>query len=229
MDCCINRYRCGIHCAAIAHVVRDKADDLLHELQIVNVEGTLNLARQAALNGVKRFIFISSVKVNGECSIIGRPHFAEDTIAPDDVYGQSKAAAEEGLRLISLESDMEVVVIRPPLIYGMESRQFFEIERLCRPWFTNALGCATTNQRSFVALDNLIDLILTCAPPKLQIKHSWSLMEKIFPAELLRRIGKAKSGQSFCFQFRQGAHFAFCLLGKKACQEAVGIVAGRYK
>ena len=107
-----------IHSAARAHIMKDEVLDPLAEYRKVNVDGTLNLARQAALAGVKRFIFISSIKVNGEGTLLGRPFTTEDSPAPEDSYGISKFEAEFGLLKLAAESEMEVVIIRPPLVYG---------------------------------------------------------------------------------------------------------------
>ena len=103
-----------IHAAARAHIMKDEALDPLAEYRKVNVEGTLNLARQAATAGVKRFIFISSIKVNGEQTPPGKPFFSHDAPSPEDVYGTSKYEAEVGLRELAAETGTEVVIIRPP-------------------------------------------------------------------------------------------------------------------
>ena len=107
-----------VHSAARVHVMQDTEDDPLTAFRTVNVEGTLKLARQAADAGVKRFVFISSVKVNGESTQLGRAFTEADAPNPQDVYGQSKHEAEQGLRQLSANTGMEVVIIRPPLVYG---------------------------------------------------------------------------------------------------------------
>ena len=107
-----------IHLAARVHVMNDASADPLAEFRKVNVEGTLNLAKQAAKAGVKRFIFISSIKVNGEHSDLDKPFTEEDAANPQDAYGVSKYEAEQGLLLIAQQTGMEVVILRPPLIYG---------------------------------------------------------------------------------------------------------------
>ncbi len=107
-----------VHCAARVHVMDDTASDPLREFRQVNTQGTLALARQAAQYGVKRFIFISSIKVNGEGTPLGRPYTAFDEPAPLDPYGISKYEAEEGLKVLAAETGMEVVIIRPVLVYG---------------------------------------------------------------------------------------------------------------
>jgi len=151
-----------IHLAARVHVMKDTAIDALSEFRRVNVEGTLNLARQAVEAGVQRFIFISSIKVNGEGSILGQPYSPEDQPAPVDPYGISKREAEDGLRQLASETAMEVVIIRPPLVYGPGVKANFQsMMRWLDKGIPLPLG-AIHNKRSFVALDNLIDLIATC-------------------------------------------------------------------
>lgn len=107
-----------VHAAARVHVMQETADDALAEFRRINVDGTLQLARSAAQAGVKRFVFISSIKVNGESSPPGRPFTAQDIPAPQDPYGISKLEAEHALRLLGSETGMEIVIIRPPLVYG---------------------------------------------------------------------------------------------------------------
>jgi len=151
-----------IHLAARVHVMKDTAIDALSEFRRVNVDGTLNLARQAVEAGVQRFIFISSIKVNGEGSILGQPYTPEDQPAPVDPYGISKREAEDGLRQLASETGMEVVIIRPPLVYGPGVKANFQsMMRWLDKGIPLPLG-AIHNQRSLVSLDNLIDLIATC-------------------------------------------------------------------
>lgn len=151
-----------IHLAARVHVMKDTAMDPLAEFRKVNVDGTLNLARQAAKIGVKRFIFISSIKVNGETTQSERPFSADDSPAPADAYGISKREAEDALRLLGSEADMEVVIIRPPLVYGPGVKaNFAALMRAVQRGWPLPLG-AVHNQRSLVALDNLVDFIVTC-------------------------------------------------------------------
>nr|WP_321391908.1 NAD-dependent epimerase/dehydratase family protein [uncultured Desulfuromusa sp.] len=115
-----------IHAAARAHIMNDTAADPMSEFRRINVEGTLNLARQAASAGVKRFIFLSSVKVNGELTQAGSPFLESDSCEPQDAYGLSKFEAERGLKEISKETGMEYVIIRPPLVYGFGVKANFK-------------------------------------------------------------------------------------------------------
>ena len=151
-----------IHCAARVHMMHDNAAEPLAAFRQVNTQGTLNLARQAAAAGVKRFIFLSSVKVNGEATAEGMAFSNHDTAAPQDAYGISKAEAEAGLKQIAAETAMEVVIIRPPLVYGPGVKaNFAAMLKLAQKNLPLPLG-AIHNKRSLVALDNLVDLIVTC-------------------------------------------------------------------
>lgn len=151
-----------IHLAARVHVMNDDALDPLAEFRKVNVEGTLNLARQAVNAGVKRFIFVSSVKVNGEHTEAGKP-FNEDSVPdPKDAYGISKLEAEQGLLKIAQETGMEVVIIRPPLVYGAGVKaNFASMIRAVKRGIPLPLG-AIHNKRSFVYVGNLVSMIMRC-------------------------------------------------------------------
>ena len=151
-----------VHSAARAHVMPETEVDPLIAFRAVNVDGALNLARQAAAAGVKRFAFISSVKVNGESTQPGRAFTDADAPNPQDAYGQSKYEAEQGLRQLSTDTGMEVVIIRPPLVYGPGVKaNFAALMRAVQRGWPLPLG-AVNNQRSLVALSNLVDLIVTC-------------------------------------------------------------------
>lgn len=153
---------CIIHCAARAHVMNEGDDNPYCLYHKINVDGTLNLARQAAVNGVKRFIYISSIKVNGESTRVNSPFTEKNIPAPEDAYGRSKLAAENSLRELSIETNMEVVIIRPPLVYGPGVKaNFSAMMNLASKNLPLPLG-AINNKRSMVALDNLVDLIVTC-------------------------------------------------------------------
>ena len=151
-----------VHAAARVHVMQDSASDPLAEFRRVNVAGTLSLARQAAQAGVRRFVFISSIKVNGMETPQGQPFTADDLPTPVDAYGISKFEAEEGLKKISKETGIEFVIIRPPLVYGPGVKgNFLSMIRWLQSGIPLPLG-AIHNRRSLVALDNLVDLIMTC-------------------------------------------------------------------
>jgi nucleoside-diphosphate-sugar epimerase len=151
-----------IHLAARVHVMSDTAADPLTAFRLVNVQGTLNLARQAATAGVKRFVFLSSVKVNGEYTLPGQAFAESDAPKPQDGYGISKHEAEQGLRQLAVDTGMEVVIIRPPLVYGPGVKaNFASLMRAVQRGWPLPLG-AVHNQRSLVALDNLVDFVVTC-------------------------------------------------------------------
>ena len=151
-----------VHLAARVHVMQDTEADPLTAFRAVNVEGTLNLARQAAVAGVKRFVFISSVKVNGEDTSPGRAFTEAYAPNPQDAYGRSKHEAEQGLSQLSADTGMEVVIIRPPLVYGPGVKaNFAALMRVVQRGWPLPLG-AVHNQRSLVALSNLVDFIVTC-------------------------------------------------------------------
>lgn len=184
----IGEAQCVIHCAARAHIMRDESLDPLTEYRRVNVQATLKLARQAAAAGVRRFVFLSSVKVNGEstsslrggtaaaaiqgeglaCCAEGAPRndgsafTSNDVPTPEDAYGLSKWEAERGLREIASQTGMEVVVVRPPLVYGPGVKgNFARLLDLVRSGVPLPLA-AVDNRRSFIGLDNLVDLLIRC-------------------------------------------------------------------
>ncbi|MEJ6518153.1 SDR family oxidoreductase [Shewanella bicestrii] len=151
-----------IHCAARAHVMNETANNAAQLYQEVNTHATLALAEQAAAADVKRFIFISSIKVNGEATIAGELFRANDARQPLDHYGESKAKAEIGLLDIARKTEIEVVIIRPPLVYGPNVKaNFATMLNLAKKNLPLPFG-AIHNKRSMVALDNLVDLIVTC-------------------------------------------------------------------
>lgn len=151
-----------IHCAAQAHVMNNSANNGIDIYRDINVDGTLHLARQSITAGVKRFIFISSIKVNGESTSHNQPFTHNCAAAPKDSYGYSKQAAEDGLRQLAANSGMELVIIRPPLVYGPGVKgNFSSLLAIAKKNLPLPLG-AIHNQRSMVALANLVDLIITC-------------------------------------------------------------------
>lgn len=151
-----------VHLAARVHMMSDDADDPLAEFRKVNVACTLNLAMQAAKACVKRLIFISSVKVIGEHTVVGIALTEESLVNPQDAYSISKLEAEQGLTLIAQQTGMEVVVIRPPLVYGAGVKaNFATMMRMVKLCFPLPFG-AIYNTRSFVYIDNLVSLILKC-------------------------------------------------------------------
>lgn len=159
---CLAGVDCVIHLANRAHVMDEESSNPLALYRKVNTEGTINLAHQAAYAGVKRFIFISSIKVNGEFSLHGQALTSIDQHIPIDPYGLSKYEAEIGLKLIAEQTGLEVVVIRPPLIYGPRVKaNFLKLMKLVDQGIPLPFG-AIHNQRSMLGLDNLINFIDLC-------------------------------------------------------------------
>lgn len=149
-----------IHCAAIAHANKD-VKKLKNDFNSFNCTATVNFARQAAHNGVKRFVFMSSIGVNGGINT-NKPFRFDDVAHPWDIYTESKYNAELALQKLSLETGLEIVIIRPPLIYGANAPgNFGKLSQAIRCGRWLPLG-AINNKRSFVALDNLVDLVVTC-------------------------------------------------------------------
>lgn len=182
-----------IHCAARVHVMSDTSADPLTEFRKVNVEGTLQLARQAAEAGVQRFVFVSSIKVNGEGTALGAPYTADAEPAPADPYGISKMEAEQALRLLAAQTGMDVVIIRPTLVYGPGVKaNFLSMMRWLNKGVPLPFG-AIHNQRSLVALDNLVDLIVTCVEHPLAANETFLVSdgEDLSTTQLLRRMAAA--------------------------------------
>lgn len=152
-----------IHCAARVHIMNDPLLEPLAEFRKVNTEGTINLARQAFKAGAKRFIYISSVKVNGESTELDIPFKSNDIRSPQDFYGKSKSEAEEQLLELAKETGLEVVIIRPTLVYGPGVKaNFASLLNLASKGLPLPFGCIKHNKRSLVSVKNLVDLIVTC-------------------------------------------------------------------
>jgi nucleoside-diphosphate-sugar epimerase len=151
-----------VHLAARVHVMHEVAADPLAEFRQVNVEGTLNLARQAIKAGVTRFIFVSSIGVHGNLTKFGQPFYSTDTPNPHDPYSISKYEAEQALQKLCSDTAMELVIIRPPLVYGSNAPgNFKRLINSVKLGIPLPLG-AIHNKRSFVFVGNLVSLILKC-------------------------------------------------------------------
>lgn len=182
-----------LHLAGRAHVMREQAADPLAAFRATNTAGTLHLARQAAQAGVHRFVFVSTVKVHGESSAPGASF--RETMAPhaQEPYALSKHEAELGLRAIAERTGMEVVIIRPPLVYGPGVKaNFAALMRAAQRGWPLPLG-AIDNLRSLVALDNLVDFILTCLDHPAAANQTFLVSdgEDLSTPDLLRRLGAA--------------------------------------
>nr|WP_319395228.1 NAD-dependent epimerase/dehydratase family protein [uncultured Desulfobacter sp.] len=192
------------------------------EMKAVNVGGTLNLARQAAEHGVKRFVFLSTVKVNGGQTQKGQPFVEINLPQPEDAYGRSKLEAEEGLNEISLKTGLEVVVIRSPLVYGPGVKgNFVSLMRLVEIGFPFPLG-GIDNKRSLVGLQNLIDFIVTCVEHPAAANQTFFVSDgnDLSTSELLKLVAKAMGRPSRMFSV--SSHFLKVvgkLFGKKAISQ----------
>ncbi|MDR2637611.1 MAG: SDR family oxidoreductase [Zoogloeaceae bacterium] len=188
------------HLAARTHVMREMARDPLAEFRQVNCEGTLNLARQAAQAGARRFVYLSTIKVNGERTG-EKPFSEEDAPMPGDAYAISKHEAEQGLRALARETNMEYVIIRPPLVYGPGVKaNFARLMRWARRGIPLPLG-AVRNRRSLVALDNLVSFIALCAERDESPRAANQLFligddEDVSTTELLRQAIRASGGKT---------------------------------
>lgn len=182
-----------VHAAARVHVMHDVAADPLAEFRRVNVAGTVRLAREAARAGVKRFVFVSSIKVSGEGTRPGRPFRADDEPDPVDPYGVSKREAEDELRLVARETGLEVAIVRPVLVYGPGVKgNFHSMMRWLHRGVPLPLG-AVHNRRSLVALDNLVDLLVTTLVHPAAANRTFLVSdgEDLSTTELLRRTATA--------------------------------------
>ncbi len=196
-----------VHLAARVHVMNDSSLDPMAEFRRVNVEGTANLARQSAAAGVRRFVYLSSIKVNGEFTQEGRPFTSDDAPSPEDPYGVSKHEAEQLLRQIATETGMEVVIIRPPLVYGPDVKANFEsMMRWLARGVPLPLAAVTQNRRSLVALDNLVDLIVTCLNHPAAANQTFLVSdgEDLSTADLLKRMGAALGCSARLFHLPPG-------------------------
>ena len=184
---------CVVHCAAMAHVMRETETDALAVYRRINVEATRNIASQAANAGVRRFVYLSSIKVNGESTRSGYAFHADDVANVDDPYSISKREAEQALQEIAASTGMEVVIIRPPLVYGPRVKGNF---RSMLKWLSNVIPLplgAINNKRSMVGLDNLVDLLITCVDHPSAANQTFLVSddEDLSTTELLRRMSKA--------------------------------------
>ncbi len=182
-----------IHLAARVHVMQEKAENPLHEFRLVNCDASLVLAKMAADAGVKRFIYLSSVKVNGEMTELNKPFKPDDFVEPKDPYALSKYEAEQGLLKLARETDMNVVIIRPPLVYGPGVKANFAA---MMDWVNKDIPLpfgAIDNQRSLVALDNLVSFIIHCIDHPKAANEIFLISdgEDVSTTELLRKVARA--------------------------------------
>lgn len=209
-----------VHLAARVHVMKEQALDPLMEFRRVNTLGTLRYASMAAQAGVRRFVYVSTIKVNGEATT-SMPFREDDRPRPSDPYSVSKWEAEQGLRRIASETGMEIVIIRPPLVYGPGvGGNFLTILK----WIDRGIPlplASVRNQRSFVGLSNLVSLIIRClshpdaagevflvsdgedlSTPDLfqRVAHALGKRSRLFPlpVSLLRTMARVLGKDSVC-------------------------------
>jgi nucleoside-diphosphate-sugar epimerase len=183
-----------IHLAARVHIMHDTTTHPLEAFRRTNTAGTLNLARQAANAGVRRFIYMSSIKVNGEHTQPNKPFTIVDKgYLPTDPYAISKQEAEQALHQLTIETGMEIIIIRPPLVYGAGVKgNFKSLVNWINKGIPLPLG-KINNQRSLIALPNLIDLITTCIDHPAAANQTFLVSdgEDLSTTELLNRLGQA--------------------------------------
>lgn len=208
-----------IHLAARVHVMNESMSEPLTAFRRINVDGTINLARQAVVAGVKRFIFLSTVKINGEETTADQSFTEQDAPHPQDPYGISKHEAEEGMRLLAEETDLEIVIIRPPLVYGPGVKgNFSSMMRWVGKGIPLPLG-AIHNKRSLVGLDNLVDFIITCIDHPAAANQTFLVSdgEDLSTTDLLRRVGQAMGKPARLIPVPMSVlKFGARLLGKQA-------------
>lgn len=185
-----------VHLAGRAHVMEDRERDPLRVFRTVNVEGTVELARKAVEAGVRRFVFMSTVKVHGEGTAPGGRFCAEDELVPEDPYAVSKWEAEQALSALAAETGLEVVILRPPLVYGPGVKgNFASLIRWIQKGIPLPLG-AIHNRRSLVALENLVDLTVLCSDRESSPQAGGRAFlvsdgEAVSTTDLLRKVARA--------------------------------------
>jgi nucleoside-diphosphate-sugar epimerase len=216
---CLNSIDTVIHCAARVHIMNEAESDPIQAFRKVNVAGTLRLAEQAAQAGVRQFIYISSVKVNGESTSIGKPFNEEDEPKPSDAYGISKYEAELALLELSKKIKMSVTIIRPPLVYGNGvGANFLSMLRWVHKQIPLPLA-NIQNQRSLIYVENLVDLIMTCIQNPAAYNQIFlaSDDEDVSTSQLLKQSANALQVPSRLFSFPSNfLVFSAKLLGKKS-------------
>ena len=192
-----------IHCAARTHMMKKSDRNSLSFYRNVNVHGTINLAKQAAVNGVKRLIFLSSVKVNGERTSKFSSFNNHNIPNPEDAYGISKWEAEQALWKISKETGLEVVIIRAPLVYGKGVKgNLANLMRLINSGIPLPLN-SIKNQRSLIGIDNLVDILIRCIGHQDSAGKTFLVSDGVdlSTPDLIRRIAHAMKVSVRLFSF----------------------------
>jgi nucleoside-diphosphate-sugar epimerase len=192
-----------IHLAARVHVMRDDAVDPLTEFRCVNTAGTEHLARSAAASGVKRLVYVSSIKVNGEETSYGRIYSEQDAPAPQDPYAISKWEAEQALQRVARKTGLQTVIVRPPLVYGTGVKEnCAQMMRMISRGIPLPLA-SVSNQRDLLYVGNLVDALIVCAAHPAAAGQTYVLSdgESISTPELLRQLAYAMGAPARVFSF----------------------------
>lgn len=216
-----------IHLAARVHFINDRRINLLDQYRLVNTTGTSNLAWQAASMGVERFLFLSTIKVNGEESCFAYTPYS--VANPQDPYAQSKWDAEQGLKEISAQTGMELVIIRPPLVYGPQVKANFL--RLLQ-WVDKGLPlpfASINNKRSLIFVGNLVNFIMHCIEHPQAANQTFLISdgEDLSTPDLVNRLAQQFNKKSRLFPFPPKLlEASLNLIGKKVeAQRLLGSLA----
>ena len=210
-----------IHCAARAHVMDEDSTDPFKAYYSSNVELTLSLAKKCVLARVKRFIFISSVKVNGESTFYGKPFTHLDECNPQDLYGKSKFQAEEELIELGKETGLEIVIIRPPLVYGEGVKaNFASLFKFVGKRIPLPFRAITNNRRSLVSVYNLVDLIKVCVDHPNAANQIFRISDDkdISTSEMIALMAKVQGSPNYSLPL---PIWCFHLLGKLLSKQDV--------
>ena len=214
----LNGVEVVIHLAARVHVMHETASDPLTEFRKVHTEGTAHLARSAAASGVKRLVYVSSIKVNGE-QTAAAPYSELDPVSPQDPYGVSKWEAEQALQRVAQETGLEVVIVRPPLVYGPGVKgNFISLFAAIDKGIPLPLAGAN-NARSLVYVGNLVDALIACATHPDAAGQTYLVSDgaAVSTAELAKEIAAALQCKDRAFYFPPAVLRAMAaLLGKSA-------------
>ena len=192
-----------VHLAARVHVMRESAKNPLEEFRRVNVQGTEHLARSAVASGVKRFVYVSSIKVNGEETLGGKSYAERDMPMPQDAYGISKWEAEQALHRVAEETGLEVVIVRPPLVYGAGVKgNFAQLLSVLARGIPLPLA-SIKNHRDLIYVGNLVDALVACATHSNAAGQTYLVSdgEGVSTPDLIRNLANALGKSNVVFPF----------------------------
>ena len=208
-----------VHLAARVHVMRESAKNPLEEFRRVNVQGTEHLARSAVASGVKRFVYVSSIKVNGEETLGGKSYAERDMPMPQDAYGISKWEAEQALHRVAEETGLEVVIVRPPLVYGAGVKgNFAQLLSVLARGIPLPLA-SIKNHRDLIYVGNLVDALVACATHSNAAGQTYLVSdgEGVSTPDLIRNLASALGKSNLVFPFPMSVmRFCASLLGKSS-------------